>query len=368
MLNYLGQGAVVLENGSSAIANPFYALVEGNWLYPLVAIATLATVIASQALISGAYSLTQQAVQLGYLPRVTIVHTSRTAHGQIYVPRVNVLLMISCLGLVLLFQESGRLAAAYGIAVTGTMLITTFLFYAVTRHIWGWSLWAALPLTTFLMVIDACYFAANVNKIEHGGWIPLAIGLGIFTLMTTWKRGRKVLAEQMMSLAIPLDRFIEEIAQKNPHRVKGTAVFMTLSRDIAPSVLLHHYKHNQVLHERVVLLSIITRNQPEAEASERVRVTELGHGFVKVNAFYGYMESPDITEILGLCQCSGLPIDSDRLSFYLGRETFLTTGRSGMVHWRKRLFILLSRNARSATEFFNIPPDRVIEIGTQIQI
>jgi KUP system potassium uptake protein len=368
MINYLGQGAAILEKGQSAIENPFYSLVQGAWLYPLVVIATVATVIASQALISGAYSLTQQAVQLGYLPRVTIVHTSRTAHGQIFVPRVNAMLMVSCVALVLLFQESTRLAAAYGIAVTGTMTITTLLFYAVTRHIWGWSVGLALPLTVFLLGVDLAFLAANLTKVEHGGWIPLVIGLGIFSVMTTWKRGRKVLAEQMLSLAVSLEQFLERVARKQPPRVKGTAVFMTLTRDIAPSVLLQHFKHNQVLHERVILLSVVTRNEPEVDTLERVRVTELSHGFIKVNGYYGYLETPDITEILALCQSCGLLVDETQLSFYLGRETFLTTGKSGMAHWRKRLFIFLSRNARSATEFFNIPPDRVIEIGTQIQI
>jgi KUP system potassium uptake protein len=367
-INYFGQGAVVLQRGEAAVANPFYALVDGWMLYPLVAIATSAACIASQALISGAYSLTQQAVQLGYLPRITILHTSRSTEGQIYVPRVNQALMLGCLALVVVFGKSTDLAAAYGIAVTGTMIATTVLFYAVVRQIWGWSLTTSIAVAGLFLVVDLAFFSANIVKIAHGGWVPLVIAAGIYTIMTTWKRGRELLSRSMMDISMPLDQFFEVIRLAKPPRVKGTAVFMTLTRNIAPSVLQHHFRHNQVLHERILLLSIITKNEPEVDSLERVRVTELEHGFFKVIAMYGYMETPDISEILGRCECSGLTVDYSALSFYLGRETYLTTGSSGMWSWRKRLFVFMSKNARTATEFFRIPPDRVIEIGSQIRI
>lgn len=368
LINYFGQGALILERGASALDNPFYGLVSGWLLYPLVAIATMATVIASQALISGAFSLTQQAVQLGYFPRVTIRHTSRTTEGQIYVPRINSLLMVSCIALVLFFQESTHLASAYGIAVTGTMVITSILFFFVTQAIWGWRLLSSLALVGLFLTVDLAFFFANIVKLFSGGWVPIMIAGFILAIMTTWKRGREVLSRAMMGAATPLSKFIEEVAEKKPHRVRGTAVFMTLTRDIAPSVLLHHFNHNQTLHHRIILLSIVTETEPDVPALERVRVTELDQGFVKVVARYGYMETPDIQEILILCEGAGLTVNYQQLSFYLGRETFLTTGSSGMANWRKRLFVLLSRNARSATEFFNLPPNRVIEIGSQIQI
>ena len=368
LLNYFGQGALILEKGQEALANPFYALVSGWMLYPLVFMATVATVIASQALITGAYSLTQQAVQLGYLPRVSIFHTSRHTEGQIYVPRVNVLLMVACITLVIIFQESTKLAAAYGIAVTGTMLITSTLFYTVIRHIWHWSFWKAGVLFVGFLLVDLAFFFANITKLHEGGWIPVLIAILLFSLMSTWKRGRQALAASMLQLAVPLNTFLDEIREKKPHRVKGTSVFLTLTRDIAPSVLLHHFKHNKVLHEKVILLSVLTENEPEVDTLERVRVNELGEGFFKVVARYGYIEAPNVPEILILCQGAGLPIEHRDLSFYVGRETFLTTGTSGMSVWRKKMFIFLSRNARPATEFFAIPPDQVIEIGSQIRI
>lgn len=368
LINYFGQGALILDQGSQVLHNPFYSLVSGWLLYPLVMISTAATVIASQALISGAYSLTQQAVQLGYLPRVTITHTSRNAEGQIYVPRINQVLMLACIGLVLGFKESSELAAAYGIAVTGTMAMTSILFYSVTRTLWKWPLAVAVPVLAIFLALDLGFFTANIMKIHHGGWIPILIALVVFSVMTTWKRGREALSHSMIALAVPLGQFVANIGKIKPPRVKGTAVFMTLTQDIAPSVLLHHFKHNQVLHEKVILLSVITLNDPDVECSQRVRVTELDQGLVKVVARYGYIETPDITEILTLCEGAGLVLDSKSLSFYLGRETFLAAGQSGMANWRKRLFILLSRNARPATEFFKIPPDQVIEIGSQIRI
>jgi KUP system potassium uptake protein len=368
LLNYLGQGALVLEKGAEAAANSFYGLVGGWMIYPMVALATLATVIASQALISGAFSLTQQAVQLGYFPRTTIRHTSRETEGQIYVPRVNRLLMVACVALVISFRESSNLAAAYGIAVTATMAITSALFYVVARRIWNWSTMRAGLLVGAFLIIDLAFFGANTIKLLEGGWVPVLIAATIFAVMTTWKRGREALGKILSDKSIPLQDFIDELVQKKTVRVPGTAVFMTLSRNVAPSVLQHHLRHNRSLHERVILLSIITEHSPEVPALQRVRVTELSHGFFKVTARYGYMETPDVSEILIFAMGAGLPIELEKLSFYLGRESILPNGTTRMAHWRKRLFILFSKNARPATEYFRLPPDQVIEVGAQISI
>jgi len=368
MINYLGQGAAVLQKGESAIANTFYALVDGIWIYPLVVIATIATVIASQALISGAFSLTLQAMRLGFLPRTAVRYTSRQQEGQIYVQKVNLFMAIACIALVLIFQSSSNLAAAYGIAVTGTMVISSVLFFLISRSVWRWSWFASVSLLCVLFFVDISFFSANLVKILHGGWIPIVIALGFLSIMLTWKRGRSVLAEKMKAHAISLEEFFRSLDAEPPLRVAGTAVFMTLTRDIAPSVLLHHYKHNQTLHEQVLLLSVMTEHEPEVREAERVRTTDLQHGFVKVIARYGYMESPNVDEILSVCEASGTKINREKLSYFLGRETFVTTGDSGMARWRKALFVIMSRNARSAAEYFHLPPDRVIEIGTQIQI
>jgi KUP system potassium uptake protein len=368
LINYFGQGAVVLEKGSEVLDHTFFSMVSGWMLYPLVLIATLAAVIASQALISGAFSLTQQSVQLGFFPRTTICHTSRETEGQIYVPRVNRLLMFACIATVLFFQESSNLAAAYGIAVTATMVITSMLFYLVARRIWEWSVAKAGSIVVLFLIMDLAFFLANATKIAHGGWIPVTIALLILAIMSTWKRGRQVLADSVARNAVTLDQFFSRVDADQPHRVRGTAVFMTLSTDVAPSVLLHHYTHNHILHERVILLSIQSTHRPEVSAIERCRVTDLSHGFVKIVARYGFMETPDVNEILDLASGTGLKMKREDLSFYLGRETFVTTGASGMPLWRKKLFVLLSRNSRTAAEYFNLPPDRVIELGSQVLI
>jgi KUP system potassium uptake protein len=367
-LNYFGQGALVLEKGAEAVENPFFSLVSGWLIYPMVALATAATVIASQALISGAFSLTQQAVQLGYFPRTFIRHTSRETEGQIYVPRVNRLLMITCIALVLTFRESSSLAAAYGIAVTATMTITTILFYFVARRMWNWTLFqAGIPVLGFLL-IDLSFFGANAVKLLQGGWVPIAIAVSIFIVMSTWKRGREALGAILSEKAIPLEHFIDEVVRRKIVRVPGTAVFMTLSRNVAPSVLQHHIRHNRSLHERVILLSIVTEHTPDVPALQKVRVTELSEGFFKVTARYGYMETPDVSEILIFAMGAGLPIEIQELSFYLGRESILPNGSTPLAYWRKKLFILFSRNARPATEYFRLPPDQVIEVGAQISI
>ncbi|HTL12511.1 MAG TPA: KUP/HAK/KT family potassium transporter [Bdellovibrionota bacterium] len=368
LLSYFGQGALVLDRGEAVLDNTFYGQVGGWLLYPVVAVATGAAVVASQALISGVFSLTQQAVQLGYLPRVTIHHTSRHLEGQIFVPRVNVLLMVACIALVLEFQESAGLAGAYGLAVTATMVVTSLLFGLVTVRIWGWNpIWTMLMLLAFLSV-DLGFFLANVVKIGEGGWFPVLVGMIMLALMTSWKRGREMLGKRMEELAVPLDEFFEQLAKEKPPRVKGTAVFLTLTRDIAPSVLLHHYRHNQSLHRQVLLLSIVTEHRPEVAFRDRLRITDLPQGFVKLVARYGYMQTPDVREILILAERAGLKLDPEHISYFLGRETYLNTGDSGMAKWRRSLFVFLSRNARPATEFFGLPPDRVIELGAQIRI
>lgn len=368
LLNYFGQGALLLARGQAAAHNPFYELVTGWLRYPVVLIATIATVVASQALISGAFSLTQQASQLGYVPRVHIVHTSHEAAGQIYIPQVNWALMLACIALVLAFKSSTGLAAAYGIAVTGTMGITSILFYSVARERWQWPVWHAALVVGVFLVIDLSFFAANVFKIRQGGWFPLLVGAGLFALMTTWKRGRLELYKVIKSQAVPLETFLQSIEIEKPYRVKGTAVFMTQDLSGTPVVLLHHFKHNKVLHEQVILLSVVTDRVPEVPPAKRVEITDRGHGFYTVVAHYGFMQTPHVPEILRCCQAAGLKIDEADTSFYLGRETLLTTGTSGMMGWRKALFAFMSRNARPATAYFGIPPNRVVELGTQIAL
>jgi KUP system potassium uptake protein len=367
LCNYFGQGAVLIERGEAVRANPFFGLLAGWLVYPMVAVATVATVVASQALISGAFSLTQQAVQLGYCPRVTIVHTSGTAEGQIYIPEVNRILMVACIALVVAFRESTHLAAAYGIAVTGTMSITSVLFFQVTRQ-WGWALWKSVSLVVLFLALDLAFLAANLVKITDGGWLPLAMAAGVFVVMTTWKKGRRTLGHHIIANTLPTELFLNDVASTQPHRVKGTAVFMTSNPDGAPPVLLHHFKHNKVLHEQVILLSVQTRHVPEVPAAQRLAIKELGQGFWQVTATYGFMETPNVLECLTLCNERGLPVDPQAASFYLGRETLLTSGRSSMARWRKVLFAILSRNARPANMFFNIPPNRVVELGTQIEL
>ncbi|MDB4982987.1 MAG: trkD [Myxococcales bacterium] len=367
LLNYFGQGALLLERPEAA-SNPFYALVPGPWLYPMVVLATLATVVASQALISGAFSLTRQAVQLGYLPRVTIVHTSGKTEGQIYIPEVNGLLMFACLALVLGFRESSNLADAYGIAVTGTMSITSVLFYTVARRRWNWSRARAGTVLALFLTFDLAFFAACSAKILHGGWFPLLVAAGILVVMLTWKKGRTLLGEKIAAEALPLEVFLEDIDMTNPVRVPGTAVFLTSTRRGTPAVLLHHFKHNKVLHQQVVILSIVTDAVPEVPSADFVHLKFFDRGFWGVTAHYGFMQTPDIVQVLRACASQGLYLNEADTSFYLGRETLLDGKGRGMASWRKRLFRYLSRNARSATDFFSIPPNRVVEIGTQIEL
>ena len=367
LLNYLGQGALLLRD-PSAVSNPFYLLAPRVLLYPLLVVATMAAIVASQALISGAFSLAQQSVQLGFSPRLTIIHTSEREYGQIYVPEINKALMVGTLLIVIGFQSSSALGAAYGIAVAGTMAITTILFTVVARGQWRWPLWKALGLAAIFLTFDIAFLSANVLKIENGGWVPLAIALGVFTLMTTWKSGRAILNGITRRASLPLDLLLQDIGRKAPTRVPGTAVFMTSDNTGAPVVLMHHLKHNKALHERVILLSVNTATTPDVSDESRVIVTALEHGFYRVTATFGFMEQPSVPEVLRLCAQQGLNVRLGTTSFYLGSERLIPTGREKLARWRKKLFIVMSRNAQSATEYFQIPPNRVVELGAQIEL
>ncbi|MES2124245.1 MAG: potassium transporter Kup [Gemmatimonadota bacterium] len=382
-LNYFGQGALLLKD-SSAVSNPFYLLAPDWALYPLVVIATGAAVVASQALISGAYSLTQQAMQLGFAPRMRLIHTSRTEIGQIYMPGVNWTLWVACLGLVFAFQSSTNLAATYGVAVTGTMLTTSLLFAIVMRKLWHWSLWRVVPITALFILVDAAFLGANLLKIPDGGYVPLLAALVVFLLMSTWKQGRAQVTAMLRESSLELDLFVPDLAKRRVHRVPGIAVFMTSLPDVAPPVLLHHLKHNKVLHETVVLMTVTTLEIPLADPENRVTVESRGEGFYSVIARYGFMETPDIPSILEVIAGQIRPAEDGKVaslrmqevSFFLGRETLIVAERThggpraadGMSAWRARLFGVMSRNAQSATAFFGLPPNRVIELGAQIQV
>jgi len=390
LLNYFGQGALLLESPAAA-RNPFYSLVPGWALYPMIGIATGAAIVASQALISGAFSLTRQAVQLGYMPRMNIVHTSSSTIGQIYIPQVNNALWIACVGLVIAFKSSSNLAATYGVAVTGTMTMTTVLLMVVARTRWGWSLWKLGLLGGLFLVVDLAFFGVNLFKIPDGGWFPLVVAIAVFTLMSTWKKGRARLSEIVRENTLPIELFLTDIAKRKPMRVPGIAVFLTSIRAGAPPVLLHHLKHNKVLHEKVILLSVIGEEIPQVDLADRVEYHELGEGFCEVVAHYGFMETPDVPSVLqSLALEDGdgkqLRMEVMATSFYLGRETLIPMGdrrgktaaartpaaepglpRRPMARWRKKLFIFMARNAQSATAFFGLPPNRVVELGAQIQ-
>jgi len=368
ILNYYGQGALLLQHPHLVEVNPFYALVPKAFLYPMVALATTATIIASQAMISGVYSLTQQAIQLGFTPRMHIIHTSERAKGQIYMPTVNWMLMLACLSLVLAFKESTRLAAAYGIAVTATMAITSFIFFQVTRLRWHWPLWQSGVLLVLFLALDCSFLGANLLKVADGGWITLGIAISILTAMITWRDGRAILAKHYSLMKIPTEVFLKDLAGYKPQRIAGTAVFMSISPEGIPHTLLHHFKHNEALHERILLLSVVSTETPTVSPEERVRIDDLGLGFYRITVTYGFMESPDMPEIVDLLAAKGLPVDVYSTSFYMGRETMTATGTAPMARWRKLLFIYMSRNAWNATSFFKLPPDRVIELGNHVEL
>ena len=367
LLNYFGQGALLIQS-PGAVENPFYRMVPGWALYPMVGIATAATVIASQALISGAFSLTMQAVQLGYIPRVEIEHTSAREFGQIYIRGVNWLLMLACIGLVVGFGSSSNLAAAYGVAVTTTMVITTLLFFVVARERWKWTLPLLIAVTGVFLLIDLAFWGANIIKVPHGGWFPLVVGAAIFGLMATWKRGRLILRERLDEVVLPADLFLQDIYRNSAPRVPGTAVFMYSDPAATPPALLHNLKHNKVLHERVVLLVVDTANVPHVPAAERSRVEDLGAGFYRITLRYGFMEEPNVPNALGEVREQGLEFKHLETTYFLGRETLIPSDKPGMALWRERLFSVMHRNARTASSFFCLPPNRVVELGAQIEL
>lgn len=367
LLNYFGQGALILRDPATAV-NPFYLLAPSFLQYPLLALATAATIVASQALISGSFSLTRQCVQLGYCPRVRIVHTSPSEFGQIYIPGVNWALMTGCLIIVFGFQTTTRMGHAYGVAVTGMFIMTTILLFVLARSWWGWSMPKALALLIGFLIIDVGFFTANLPKIVQGGWVPIFTGSILFLLMTTWHRGRGVVSGLLKRSTLPMDLFLPDVAKRKPARVPGVAVFLTSNPDGAPGVLLHHLKHNKTLHERVVLLSVLNTEVPEVHDDSRVSVEELGEGFYRIKARYGFMETPKVVEIMKLAAAAGFETKASDISYYLGRERLLPTGTAKLARWRKRLYIVMSRNSPSAAEFFGIPPNRAVELGAQLEM
>lgn len=367
LLNYFGQGALLIRN-PAAIDHTFFRLAPAGALVPLVVLATAATVIASQAVISGAFSLTRQAIQLGYLPRMEIAHTSARTIGQIYIPGVNWLLMLGCIALVIGFGSSSALAAAYGVAVTTDMVFTTLLFAVVARKRWQWSPLRVIALATGFLVVDLAFWGANLLKIPDGGWFPLSIAAALFVMMSTWKRGRQVLAARLRASAIPFEAFAERLASEEIQRVPGTAVFMYSNPLATPPALLHNLKHNKVLHERIVLLSVESKEVPHLTADERIEVQDLGNGLSRVVLRYGFMEDPDVPRDLGLAARHGLVLEPMRTSYFLGRERVIASRGGGMAVWRERLFGAMTRNARNATDFFRLPPNQVVELGSQVEM
>jgi KUP system potassium uptake protein len=367
LLNYFGQGALVLGDPTAA-EHPFFRLAPGWALIPLVALTTLATVIASQAVISGAFSLTRQAVQLGYLPRVDIEHTSETHSGQIYIPGLNWVLMIACIGLVLGFRSSSSLAAAYGVAVTTDMVFTAILFAVVARSRWNWSLPAVVALTAAFLFVDLGFWGASLLKIPSGGWFPLVIAAVVFTLMTTWSTGRSILAARLAETTTTFEQFLAALAASPPTRVRGTAVYLARNPAVVPHSLLHNVKHNKVLHERVVVMAMLTDGKARVGDAERVTVEAAAPDLYRVVARHGFAEDPAVPDVLARLRREQLDIDPAQTTFFLGRETLLATERPGMALWRERLFARMARNAQRATKFFRLPSDRVCELGAEIEL
>jgi len=366
-LNYFGQGALLLGDPSAA-DNPFYRMVPTWGLYPMIGLATAATIVASQAVISGCFSLTRQAIQLGYCPRLEIQHTSDESIGQIYIGPVNWALMIATIGVVLGFQSSSSLAAAYGVAVSTTMVLTTILFAVVAWQVWNWSLLKVGTLLALFLPIDLAFFAANGVKLEHGAWFPIVVAFAVYICMSTWKRGRQLLGSRLYDRLLPVELFLRDVKANPPPRVPGCAVFMTGSANGVPPALLHNFKHNRVLHDQVVFLTVVTEEIPYVGRAQRLEVEQLGNGFFRTIAHYGFMEAPNIHHILARAKEEGLSLDPSSTSFFLGRETLLATRQPGMARWRKYLFALMSRNAQQATQFYRIPPNRVVELGAQVEL
>jgi KUP system potassium uptake protein len=366
LLNYLGQSALVLGD-REAIANPFYLLAPHALLYPLVGLATVATIIASQALIAGVFSLMRQSIRLSYAPRMSVVHTSREEPGQIYVPAVNIALMVGCLVLVAGFRSSSALSAAYGIAVTGTMAITTALFYVIARHAWRWPGWQAGAVAGAFLAVDLALFGANIAKVEHGGWVPLALAGAVFFVMTTWHRGIDLVMQRLADQSIPLPRFLDHVEATRPPRVPGTAVFLTPNVEGTPASLVLHFRHNHVLHQEIILLTIVTEEVPEITEDKRVASQRLREGFWRVQASYGFMQRPDVPRVVATCCEHGMSAEPGQTSYVLGRARLFPTGPAPMMRWRKRVFAFMAWNASSATDLFGLPPDRVIELGARLE-
>jgi KUP system potassium uptake protein len=367
LLNYFGQGALLLID-PHAVHNPFFALVPQWGLIPMVVLATLAAVIASQAVISGAFSLARQAIQLGYLPRLQLVHTSDETIGQVFVPWVNRILLILVMVLVLLFQTSSNLASAYGVSVTGSMLIDTILLIILASNRWRLSPWIIWPVGIVFLTVDFALLSANAVKFMEGAWFPVALGVGAFTVMRTWRHGRDLVREHINRDSLRIEHFVQSVTLDPPQRVEGTAIFMTPSNEFMPPALLHNLKHNKVLHQRNVLLSVETLSVPRADESERVAYTDLGHGFSRLSLRFGYMEDPNVPNALKRWNIPGPPFDPMDTTYFASREALSASADEGMALWRDKLFLFMSRNATPATEYFGIPGNRLVELGTAVVI
>ena len=366
-LNYLGQGALLISD-PSAIANPFFRQLGAWSVYPLVLLSTMAAVIASQATISGTFSMTKQAIALGLLPRMRVLHTSESEIGQIYIPAVNWLQLMVVLAAVIGFGSSDKLAGAYGIAVTATMLCTTILTFFLTRYRWHLPLLVCFGATGFFLIMDIALFSASTLKLLHGGWFPLLLGAILFTVMVTWKRGRELVVENLQKHAIPLEDFLSSLFVAPPERVYGTAIFLRGESDGVPHALLHNLSHNKVLHERVVFLTVHMREVPYIAVEEQAKVIELGHNCFQINVEYGFKDEPDIPKVMAQCEHHGLPFEMMETSFFIARQTVISAPGGGMAPWREHLYVTMSRNARGAADYYQIPPNRVIELGTQVEI
>jgi KUP system potassium uptake protein len=367
LLNYFGQGALLLRN-PEAVKNPFYYLAPEWALYPMVILATMATIIASQALITGSFSLTQQALQLGYLPRLRIIHTSKDERGQIYIPQLNWLLFIAIVFVILQFRSSSNLASAYGIAITTTMVITTFLAFFAMRSVWKWSLPLAIIVSLFFLSIDLSFFSSNLLKVAQGGWFPLALGLVIYFIMTTWNWGRKLLLKKIEEQTQPIEKFIDEVMSIRAVTTPGTAIYMSSNPRGTPPALVKNMKHNRILHKQIIVLSIIFQKVPRVNTEEAIEIENPTEGFYRVVAYFGFMDSANIQQVIEILNKKGIKIKMENTTFFLGRELLVVKDKAGLIRFRKKLFVLLSRNSQRITEFFNIPTDRVFEVGSQIDI
>ena len=367
LLNYFGQGALVLSD-PAARENPFFQMIPQVAYWPVIGLATLAAIIASQAVITGAFSMTQQAVSLGLFPRIDIRRTSETQAGQIYVPQVNMFLMVGVLLLIVMFRDSSSLASAYGIAVTGSMFVDTLLFFYIIRYMWKRPLWQAIAAVTVFGAIDLVFMTSNLLKFFDGAWMPLALGACMVVVMWTWNRGAAILADKSRRDSVPLPDLVEILRARVPHRAPGTAIFLTSDPDIAPVALMHNLKHNKVLHEKNIILTLVTAETPRVRDDDRITITPVNEDFKKVIISYGFMESPNVPKALGLCRKQGLKFDIMATSFFLGRRSVVPSAQSGMPLWQDKLFIFLMRNAANPTDFYKIPPGRVVEMGTQVTV